>query len=84
MVTWRQLIEDELEDFPGEQIIAAAPGQSALDVQFDNSYGLTEGSPFTAWTQTRVLFPVVYYDGAESVGSVPRDPNNVATQHVGG
>jgi hypothetical protein len=52
-------------------------------VRFENGYGGPEGPVFTAWTQNRVLFPVCY-DGAESVSSVPRNPNGEATEHVGG
>lgn len=82
-VTWRKLIAYELESHPGEQIIAVAPNQAALDVAFNNGYGGPEGPIFTAWTQGRVLFPVCY-DGAESVASVPRDPSDEVTRHVGG
>lgn len=39
--------------------------------------------PFTLWTKNRVYFPAVY-DGDEWVHSVPRHPNNEATEPVGG
>ncbi len=83
LVTWRELIGYELEPHPGEQIIAVVPDEAALDMKFDNGYGCPEGPVFTAWTQNRVVFPVCY-DGAESVRSVPRNPTNEATEHVGG
>jgi hypothetical protein len=81
--TWRELIGYELESYPGEQIISVAPDEAVLDVKFDNGFGCPEGPVFTAWTQTRVLFPVCY-DGAESVSSVPRNPSDEETSHVGG
>jgi hypothetical protein len=83
MTTWRQLIQDVLEEYPGEHVIAVAPDESALDVKFDSGYGAPQGPIFTAWTQNRVLFPVCY-DGAESVRSVPRSPGDEETRHVGG
>ncbi|QRY43157.1 hypothetical protein JVX93_21675 [Mycolicibacterium boenickei] len=81
--TWRELIEQELKDHPGEQVIEVAPYESVLDVKFHNGYGSPEGPTFTAWTQNRVLFPVCY-DGAEWVGSAPRNPCAEDTPHVGG
>lgn len=83
LVTWRELIGYELEGHPGENIIAVAPNEAALDVRFDNGYGTPHGPVFTAWTQNRVLFPVCY-DGAEWVSSVPRNPSSEETEHVGG
>lgn len=81
--TWREKIGWELKQYPGEHIIAVVPDEAALDVGFDDGFGCPEGPAFTAWSQTRVLFPVCY-DGAESVSSVPRDPSDEVTQHVGG
>lgn len=81
--TWRELIGAELQGHPGEDVIEVAPSESVLDVEFSNSYGSPEGSTFTAWTQNRVLFPVCY-DGAEWVGSAPRNPCDEETMHVGG
>ena len=40
-------------------------------------------APFTAWTETRVFFPIVY-DGSEWCGSAPRHPCNEAMEHQGG
>ncbi len=50
---------------------------------FDAGYGGTEGAHFTVWTSKRVYFPV-QYDGAEWCASVSREPDGVATEHVGG
>lgn len=77
------MIDYELRRYPGEQIIAVAPDEAVLDVQFDNGYGCVEGPSFTVWTEHRVIFPVCY-DGSEWVVSVPRNPNDEATDHVGG
>lgn len=54
-----------------------------LDREFDDGYGGAEGCSFTIWTETRVYFPVVY-DGSEWISSVPRNPCDEATSHVGG
>jgi hypothetical protein len=54
-----------------------------LDREFDDDFGSKEGVPFTVWTRGRVYFPAVY-DGAEWVESVPRDPCEEKTEHVGG
>lgn len=77
--TWREMIY--LED--GESLIAVAPNEAVLDVPFDAGYGSSAGPDFLAWSQTRVFFPVVY-DGAESVGSAPRNPTGQGQPHVGG
>jgi len=98
MATWRELIEREMAE-QGETwdgiVSVALPEQPAatdwgepefvadLDAEFDNGYGGINGCPFTVWTASRVYFPVVY-DGAESCGSAPRNPGDVATEHVGG
>ena len=80
MATWRELI---LEAAGDDVIIASTLTDEEMDKCFDSGYGGSEGSPFTAWSETRVYFPVVY-DGAEWVGSAPRNPCNEKTYHVGG
>jgi hypothetical protein len=54
-----------------------------LLVQFDSGYGGTRGPLFTVWGEKRVYFPA-QYDGSEWVGSVPRNPCEQVTNHVGG
>ena len=98
MATWRNLIQSEMnqhgetfddvvhqhirvqKDYAGEPISDREP---SLDRQFDRGYGGSNGDHFTVWTANRVYFPAVY-DGSEWCASVPRDPCDVATQHVGG
>lgn len=83
-MTWGRAIADEREEAGDESpTVAIAPANLALDREFDNGYGGAEGMPFTLWTEERVYFPVVY-DGAEWVASVPRNPCDEATDHVGG
>ena len=53
-----------------------------LDQPFDNSHGLTEGRPFTLWTNKRVYFPISY-EGQESCTSVSRHPDGKPTRHIG-
>ena len=50
----------------------AAP---VLDYEYDNGFGGQDCHDIHAWTATRVLF-VHEYDGATSVESVPRHPEN--------
>lgn len=57
--------------------------QPSFDEEFDSGFGLKEGCYFTVWTAKRVYFPEDY-DGSESCRSVPRDPCEEATVHVGG
>jgi hypothetical protein len=65
-----------------DTVIASTLSDKELDAEFNNGFGGSEGKPFTLWTENRVYFPVVY-DGAEWVGSVPRNPSHEATSHVG-
>lgn len=80
MATWRELINDALD---GDVLIHNTLTEEEMDVDFADGYGMSEGKPFTAWSETRVYFPVVY-DGAEWVGSAPRNPCGEACRHFGG
>lgn len=85
MTTWRNEIETDMKSY-GESfddVVATAPADLDLDRKFDSGYGGNEGRPFTLWTTGRVYFPVVY-DGSEWVESVPRNPCNEVSAHVGG
>ena len=79
--SWQQMINEILE--VGEEIIACTQSEQEMNRQFDCSYGLEKGKPFTAWSETNVFFPVCY-DGSEWVAKVPRHPNGEHTNHVGG
>ena len=57
--------------------------EDGLNREFDDGYGGSEGEPFTAWGEKYVYFPVVY-DGAEWVGSAPRNTCDEKCSHVGG
>lgn len=83
--TWRTEIDAEMVKH-GETLnamIAVAPADLDFDKEFYAGFGGAEGKPFTLWTANRVYFPVVY-DGAEWVGSVPRNPCDEASDHHGG
>lgn len=84
MATWKLLIEIEMNANKDEgQLIACTLSEQELNYEFCNGWGCSNGKSFTAWTNDRVYFPVVY-DGAEWVGSAPRNPCNEATDHHGG
>lgn len=57
--------------------------EEGLNKEFNCGFGGSEGEPFTAWGEKYVYFPVVY-DGAEWVGSAPRNPCKEKCSHVGG
>lgn len=80
--TWRKQFEHArgTDDSP---VVAVAPSESTLDVTFDGGYGGSEGPSVLIWTEQRVYFPVVY-DGAEWMGSAPRNPQAEGQGHVGG
>jgi hypothetical protein len=85
MNSWRTLIKDEMDLFKDsfDKVVSSTLSEEEMDVEFDESYGCEEGEPFTVWTETRVYFPVCY-DGSEWCKSVSRNPNGIATEHVGG
>jgi hypothetical protein len=84
MASWAELIAAAMAEAsdPGPLIASTLTDEEAA-VKFDASYGVKNGKPFTAWTAARVYFPLDY-DGAEGVGSVPRDPCDEVTEHQGG
>lgn len=63
--------------------VVGVAGEDGLDRPFDTGYGGENGDPFTLWTHEWVYFPACY-DGAEWVASVPRNPCDKQTMHVGG
>lgn len=63
--------------------VACTLAVDELHRPFNPGFGGSEGAPFTCWSETRVYFPAVY-DGSEWVSSVPRNPCDEATGHVGG
>lgn len=51
--------------------------------KFDSIFGHNEGTPFVAWSDKYVYFPVCY-DGADRIGRVPRNPGEFDAEHFGG
>lgn len=85
MATWSELLKKEFDkngdDFDAKVCVLTL---EELDVEFYDGYGLPNGKPFLAWGDKFVYFPVCY-DGAEWVGSVPRNPtDNIEIEHFGG
>jgi hypothetical protein len=84
MTTWRKEFESERErNKDATPVVAIAPDESVLDVEFDASWGRENGQPVLIWTEDYVYFPVGY-DGSESLGSAPRNPRAEGQSHVGG
>lgn len=85
MTTWTELLTKTLKHYNEtlSDVIACTLSETEMNEEFDDGFGLYEGKPFTAWTTNRVYFPEGY-DGAEDVASVPRNPCDESTNHVGG
>lgn len=81
--SWRKELKRAVANTDQMPLIHCTLTQEELDYEFDPSYGAIEGSSFTAWSDTRVYFPVCY-DGSEWVESVPRYPCFEVTDHIGG
>lgn len=79
--TWRKELEDD--GITESDIVAVAPDESVLDIEFYCGFGLSEGPWVLVWTEDRVYFPVVY-DGSEWLESAPRNPVPEPKRHVGG
>lgn len=83
--TWRDLITEAMKarGDSWSEVEGSTISEAELDVKFDDGFGGSEGIPFTVWTKKYVYFPAVY-DGAEWAASVPRNPCDDKTKHVGG
>jgi len=82
--TWRQELDEARKEAGDDsEIVAVAPREANLDVTFNEGFGGSEGPHLLVWTHERVYFPVVY-DGAEWLGSAPRNPQADGQRHVGG
>ena len=84
MTSWGKLLKNEFES-TGDDFskIKTTLTVGQLEESFDSGYGGTNGEPFTAWGEKYVYFPICY-DGAEWVGSAPRNPCDEKTPHQGG
>ena len=80
--TWREAFEKARGE-DSSPVVAVAPDEATLDVEFDDGWGGSCGPQALIWTEERVYFPVVY-DGSEWLGSAPRNPTTEGQAHVGG
>lgn len=91
MESWRELILETMGDVGDswDDIECTTLTEAELDEDFDRSFSVTEGRPFTVWTAKYVYFPVCY-DGSEWAGCVRRNPDpdiplgDQGTKHWGG
>ena len=84
MGNWKAMLMEEFEK-RGEDFskMVTTLTEEELEAEFDDGWGGTQGAPFTAWGERYVYFPI-QYDGAEWVGSAPRNPCDEKTEHQGG
>ena len=84
MTTWKKGLKEAFkqnkEDY--SKMITTL-SKEELEREFNDEYGETQGTPFTAWGEKYVYFPI-QYDGSEWVGCAPRNPCNKAMNHQGG
>ena len=84
MANWKQMLQEEFEknkeDFSK---MVTTLTEEEMNREFDSGYGGTEGAYFTAWGDKYVYFPICY-DGAEWVGTAPRNPCDEKMAHQGG
>lgn len=74
-----------IEKYPRENVVHALWPSDEFWAEMDRylpGYNTPEGCSFTVWTKDRVYFPACY-DSWEWIASVPRDPCDEATEHVG-
>lgn len=85
MANWHDMLSSEMESHAETRndIIGSTLTDAEMLTEFQDNYGGIEGAPFTVWTRNRVYFPACY-DGCEWVASVPRNPNEEKTHHIGG
>ena len=82
--TWRKELAYEMKAMSDDgPVMTYAPDEATFDIDFNAGYGGPEGPSVLAWTDQRVYFPVCY-DGAEDIGSAPRNPVDEGQEHVGG
>jgi len=82
-ITWRRrLVEARATAQDETPVLAVAPDEATLDIEFTAGYGAEKGPAVLVWSERFVYFPVCY-DGAQWLGSAPRDPVSQAQPHVG-
>jgi hypothetical protein len=86
MKSWHKMTEEEMSkhsDSMGNLVKLAIEDNSKFLEPLDVGFGRDRGASFTLWTEERVYFPAVY-DGIIWVASVPRNPCDAVTEHIGG
>jgi hypothetical protein len=84
MTTWKELLESAFK-ITGDSLdeVVCTLSKDELQIEFDDSHGMPEGKPFTAWSRNYVYFPACY-DSKEWIDWVSRNPDNKPTEHIGG
>lgn len=84
LYSWKEIILEEMqkhgEDWSDLVSITLTDEESQEGFEV-NSSG-PHGKPFTAWTDSRVYFPLKH-DGYDGCGSTPRNPGGGVTKHQG-
>ena len=84
MTTWEEELKKAFKENGDDfKKIKTTLSDKEMKTMFDNGYGGEQGVPFTAWGEKYVYFPLCY-DGAEWVGSAPRNVCDIKSKHQGG
>ena len=84
MANWKQMLQEKFEENKEDfSKMVTTLTEEELNKEFDDGYGGTEGADFTSWGEKYVYFPICY-DGAEWVGTAPRNPCEEKMAHQGG
>ena len=81
-MNWKDDLEQKVKEL-GDTLIECTSTDEEMKRKFDGGYGGEEGSPFTAWGEKYVYFPICY-DGSEWIGHAPRNPCAERMPHQGG
>lgn len=77
MTTWRkELIEILKVTKDSWEYLVITITDEELDKEFDDGYGSSEGTPFTAWSDNYVYFSREY-DGSDYIDHIQRHPKSL-------
>lgn len=75
-------VDARMEPYRVLNVLPVDQALQKLDVNFDSGFGGADCFPIYAWTASRVYF-IQEYDGATSLGWVPRHPIAIKPEFSG-